>query len=309
MQKPGEEPLRPSEDGSEPRHHSTGFLFRKSPVPLPGAARPAGCPDTGHRRLPRSPQPRAESGPISPAQTVATPALPRLSSRRAGGRDAAAAPGTRRGATPRLKVAGAPEHRRGSTPQTAALPPGRRSPTGGGAGKGPRPGRAPSAASAQPYLSRHRPTAAALCPSPAPSHKMAAAERRAQPPRAAWIGYTPPHPSQRAGSLRPRASGWLRSRLAASACPFPFARCTASGWLVVRHACGSRSRSPIPGSPPAAARGPAAAREGRRGPERRRPGQVRPLRAELPPCLVQAWPVQPAELPAVEGVSVAQRDL
>lgn len=118
--KAGKESLRPSEDGSEPRHHNTAFPFRKSPVPLPGPSRPAACPDTGRHRLPPPPQPRTEAGPTP--LTAATPALPRLSSSWAGERNAAA-PGTRRGATLRLKVAGAPGDSHGSSPPRAALPP------------------------------------------------------------------------------------------------------------------------------------------------------------------------------------------
>lgn len=92
-------------------------------MPLPGAARPASCSDTGRHQLPRSPQPCTEAGPIPLAQTAAAPALPCLSSRRAGEMNAAA-PGTRRGATPRLKVVSAPGDSRGSALRRAALPPG-----------------------------------------------------------------------------------------------------------------------------------------------------------------------------------------
>lgn len=221
----------------------------------------ARCPCQAQPAPPAAPLPAAAlapaphgTGPVPQAQAAAVLVLPRLSLRRAGERDEAA-PGTRKGATPRLKVAGALGGSGGWAPQRAALPPEgtalQEETRACGRGRGrylPRghPG----------YLSRRRrrrrPAAAALCPSLAPSHKMADAERRAQPPRAALTGCT----SQWADSLCPLPSGWLRSETAASACPFPLApRGVSGGGFAALPACGRRSRPP----------GPAGSEQGRSG--------------------------------------------
>lgn len=251
--------LRPSEDGSEPRHHSTSFLFQKSPVPLPGAARPAGCPDTGHRRLPRSPQPRAEAGPISPAQTAATPALPLLSSRRAGGRDAAA-PGTRRerrrGWRSRApQSTDAARRRRQPLSRPAAQPYRRRRGQGSATGAGTlRRGR-PGLPQPPPSLRRALPFASAL-----PQNGGRRAPRAATAGRADWL--TPP--SQRAGSLRPRASGWLRSRSPLPLAPSPLPAVL----LPAGSSCCTRAvPGPVPPSraPPGSGPGPGGSQRGAAG--------------------------------------------
>lgn len=169
---------------------------------------------------PRPPQPRAEAGPISLAQTAAAPALPRLSSGRAKGRDSAAE-GRGRPRGPPRRVA--------LPPYGAALQEGARARACGGAGTLPR-GR-PGVPQPPPSRRRTLPFASAL-----PQNGGRRAPRAATAGCADWL-----HPP--AGGFSPPPAFWLAEK---QLCYFrlPFPPCPAYCFRPARRA--PRVRRPAP---------------------------------------------------------------